>query len=331
MSEQGGVDNGESSRPEVSSMLVQARETLGLSQADVAGQLYLTTSFIQYIDEGAFEKIPNLAFIKGYLRSYARVVNLVGDDVVKCYQPHAAVPGESPFLDVTVEQVGPANFTGPVAQTGAIGLAIILLLFLGVWWLTSEEESAPFDISTPVANAAPGARNAEPFEYMHDADQLTENVADQSDQAMVIEPDNADSITPDRFAFDSATPPDEEGATDAAAGFKANLMPIEPPSRVSVERRTEAGHQFIRLAAGGEDHIEFNFNGECWLEIADATGQSIYGDLNQKGDVINVFGMAPFRILVGRAQSVTIRYNDRDVNLVPHILNDTAKLVLGRN
>lgn len=334
MSEQGSVeDNGESTRPEVSSMLVRARETLGLSQADVAGQLYLTTSFIQYIDEGAFEKIPKAAFIKGYLRSYARVVNLVGDDVVKCYEPHEAVRGESrEILHVTVARVGPASFTGPVATTGAVGLLIIVVLFLLVWWLTRDEESAPLAIRTPVAEATPFAQNAEPVESMNDADRLTENAANQlPEQAMMLEPDNADSTDPDPFAFASGTPPDSDQATDEAEGFKVNLLPIEPPSRVSIERRIEAGHRFIRLAAGGEDHIEFNFNGECWLEIADATGQSIYGDLNQKGDVINVFGMAPFRVLVGRAQSVTIRYNDRDVNLVPHILNDTAKLVLGRN
>ena len=68
-----------------SELLVEARQRLGLSQKEVADELYLTTSFIEYIDVGEFASIPKPAFIKGYLRAYARVVELSGDEIVALY------------------------------------------------------------------------------------------------------------------------------------------------------------------------------------------------------------------------------------------------------
>ncbi|MEX1237317.1 MAG: helix-turn-helix domain-containing protein, partial [Pseudomonadales bacterium] len=83
------IEDDQDSQPEqvsaVSKLLIEAREAKGLSQKEVAEQLYLTVTFIRYIDEGAFDKIPKPAFIKGYLRSYARVVGLDGDAVIEAY------------------------------------------------------------------------------------------------------------------------------------------------------------------------------------------------------------------------------------------------------
>ena len=43
-----------------SELLVEARQRLGLSQKEVADELYLTTSFIEYIDVGEFASIPKM-------------------------------------------------------------------------------------------------------------------------------------------------------------------------------------------------------------------------------------------------------------------------------
>ena len=106
-----------------SMMLCAAREDLGLSQKEVADQLYLTTTFIKHIDEGAFDKFPKPAFIKGYLRSYARTVELSGDEVVACYEKELHAAEENVRIrDVTEETVGSVAITGPVFETGLVGL-----------------------------------------------------------------------------------------------------------------------------------------------------------------------------------------------------------------
>ncbi len=96
-----------------------------------------------------------------------------------------------------------------------------------------------------------------------------------------------------------------------------------------VDRYQEGENIFIKVLANGGDHLRFTFADECWLEVEDAADDEIYGDLNHASDIVDIYGRAPFKILIGRAQSVTLMFNDRPVSLVPHILNDTAKLVVG--
>jgi len=108
----------------ISALLRETREKLGLSQKDVADQLFLTGTFIRYIDDGLFEKIPKQAFIKGYLRSYARVIQLNGDEVVAQYEAERESQEQIALRGVTEERVGSSALTGPVLQTGVIGLGV---------------------------------------------------------------------------------------------------------------------------------------------------------------------------------------------------------------
>ena len=137
-----------------SALLTEARERLGLSQKEVADQLYLTTSFIKHIDDGEFSRIPKPAFIKGYLRTYARVVGLSGDEIVALYDAELQVA--EPTLEmqkVTEEDLGTASITGPVLQTGLISLACMALIVAVIWWAVSDpEEKTPPGIVQPAAS-----------------------------------------------------------------------------------------------------------------------------------------------------------------------------------
>ena len=137
-----------------SALLTEARERLGLSQKEVADQLYLTTSFIKHIDDGEFSRIPKAAFIKGYLRTYARVVGLSGDEIVALYDAELQVA--EPTLEmrkVTEEDLGTASITGPVLQTGLISLAGMALIVAVIWWAVSDpEEETPSGIVQPAAS-----------------------------------------------------------------------------------------------------------------------------------------------------------------------------------
>ena len=134
-----------------SELLAEARQRLGLSQKEVADKLYLTTSFIKYIDAGEFSSLPKPAFIKGYLRTYARVVNLSGDEIVALYDAELQIAEPTPEIrGVTEEDVGTASITGPVLQTGLIGLGGLALVVSVIWWLVSDpEEETPLSVTQP--------------------------------------------------------------------------------------------------------------------------------------------------------------------------------------
>lgn len=308
-----------------SELLVAARQKSGLSQKEVADQLFLTTAFIRYIDEGTFHKISKPAFIRGYLRSYARVVQASGDEIVGRYDSKLQEVEENIHIrGVTEETVGSANFTGPVLQTGLIGLVGVVLVVGLVWWLVSSSDDEEVAVPTVVISQPEPADQADPSEP---ADfEFTFQEQAQAQQAVEAAPELIEDVAVDE--------PMEETLIDSAQGEVTN----EPDpaidlagKAISIERNSDAGINYITLDAGGFDEIEMTFSGECWLEIEDGDGESIYGDLNKAGDVLRVYGVAPFRMLLGRAPAVTLLFNGSEIDVARYTSTDkTAKIRLTR-
>lgn len=226
MSEPDQAPGAPEDEPGVSEMLIRAREAAGLTREDVAAQLFLTVTFIDYIDQGQFQKIPKgIAFIKGYLRSYARVVGLDGDEMVGRYE--AALPGSSdvaPIRDVTEETVGPVTFTGPVLQTGLMALAGLAIVVALVWYFATRdsEETGPDEVG--VSESAPAApdRARQPV-IMAGAGSRNER-SDDRPPALLPDPESAlsgasgqrpgDARTPAAYAVESDADRDRAGGEE---------------------------------------------------------------------------------------------------------------------
>ena len=57
-------------------LLRQARENRDWSQAEVARKLNLTVSSLNHVETGAFDKLPGHTFARGYIRAYAKLMDL---------------------------------------------------------------------------------------------------------------------------------------------------------------------------------------------------------------------------------------------------------------
>jgi cytoskeleton protein RodZ len=341
--------------PRVSIMLVEARNAMGLSQKDVADQLFLTPTFIRYMDEGQFYMISKTAYIKGYLRTYARVVGLSGDEVVAGYEETIQSMVEPVEMrDVTEEHVGGNLFTGPVILTGLVGLGALLLVVLLVWLFSGDDD----------ATAARNAIEQEPIESYSDAADEVAPVRPLSlpertdvDQSGInsVAVDNNRGVAVTNASVEMGKPVvgdslddalDErasalvnvESAVSAAAtpsvataGGVASDVVETPAIDITVENMGQGRGSLITVTAEGNDKLAFSFSDECWVEVTDATGESIYGDLNRAGDSLVVYGTAPFDVLFGKATAVQLAFNGEPVALSEHTSADlTAKVKLGR-
>jgi cytoskeletal protein RodZ len=65
--------------------LQRAREVKQWSQLEVAKQLNLNTSLIQCIEKNAYPADSSLTYIRGYLRSYARLVGISAEKVIAAF------------------------------------------------------------------------------------------------------------------------------------------------------------------------------------------------------------------------------------------------------
>ena len=374
--------------PRVSGMLAEARKAKGLSQEDVASQLFLTATMIRQIDEGQFQALGKTAYIRGYLRTYAKVVGLSEDTVVAAFNEIQQVEVDTTEVHELVEEpVGVNRFTGPVVQTGLIGLALVLLVMLLVWIFTDNEDAnvgyRPADIEASVAEAGqrepPGLPSRElvvggvkvsnetavevstDVEAASPATVLTstaDRVKPTPTQSKVAQtrvvptaqaPIRADGQFTEKAALEKAAleqavvenpmvedPVAETGLADAAvADIETNSTADQPLSlpmnAASFTRVSQGAGSLITVSTAGDDKLEFNFTDECWIEVFDAVGDQVYGDLNRTGDTLGVVGTAPFRVLFGKAPAAQLVFNGQRVSLDRYTRADlTATIKLPR-
>jgi len=65
--------------------LQAARIENGMSIEDVAARMHLSVSILKAIEDNNFDDITAPIFVKGYLRSYARIVSLGEDEMIHQY------------------------------------------------------------------------------------------------------------------------------------------------------------------------------------------------------------------------------------------------------
>lgn len=120
-------------------ILMNAREERRLSITDVAKALHIRPRYIEALEEGNLEGLPEYAYVKGYLKRYAIYLALDKVEILRRFE-------------LVVEQAGDASFFKPhtfslekrVTPDFALISAAVLVLFLFIWalWLRPEQTTA---------------------------------------------------------------------------------------------------------------------------------------------------------------------------------------------
>jgi cytoskeleton protein RodZ len=76
-------------------------------------------------------------------------------------------------------------------------------------------------------------------------------------------------------------------------------------------------------------NFEVSTSADSWIEIIDGNGQTIEMDLLRAGSKRTYTGVAPVRMLLGRASSVEVFQNGEKISLAPHTRGNVARLTLG--
>lgn len=316
--------------------LAAARERFGLTQAEVARALNLRATVIVAIEEEDFAELPQMAFVRGYARTYARLLEVPEDDIAEALKAWRD-PNEDGRLPLSPASVTPKRSLGRSLH-GHAGLILTLLsilvavllaaVLLMIWpegGFTAPRSEPAVDFPAPAAEMrqAPAAlpQVAAPEAGVEPGSSRQEEVFadDGFDGSEAAEEEAAQLLEQGTAVASAASLPvaaDEEETAEAAV--------------VAVRRESADDGRILRVFAGGEDLVELSFSGDCWVEIRDAEGRGVVSDLARAGQTFEVQGQGPFRVLLGYAHGVQITYNGEQVALAPHIRNDIASLVVGR-
>ncbi|MCU0764561.1 MAG: helix-turn-helix domain-containing protein [Burkholderiaceae bacterium] len=140
--------------------LAAAREARGLSQADVAVQLRLSPRQIRAIEEEDLAGLPEGPFVRGYVRNFARLVDLPPEPLLALLNAKLkpADPlrgaGEGAGRAVSPLQRVPREPISGRLAVGAALLALVVFAVFGWWNLRSADPQAGGAAAEPSAVAA---------------------------------------------------------------------------------------------------------------------------------------------------------------------------------
>lgn len=238
--------------------LVLARSQRGLTSEQVARETNLSPRYVHALESDDYDALPGAAFIRGYLRRYAQLVQLPADELVASFDdiwrtraPADAVSSPSaigrPLPPATslgqasrdLLNKAPGHFS--VARVLSWGsLALLLLLIVGTLFWNGDEgatdvignDSMTIDIEPDISNL-PQPEQAEPLpapvEQLTPAEPAVEEVAPASQLATPIPgmPGMPGAAAPTSAP---ATTPAVTPAAPGAAPAPATLAPAPKPA-----------------------------------------------------------------------------------------------------
>jgi len=278
----------------VGTWLRAAREAAGLSEDAVAHQLKLAPRQVRAIEEDDYARLPGRTFVRGFVRNYARLVNLDADAVV------AALPvGEptSPLERLTYtpssRPLGEIPMESPRRSGSAARWLIPLVL------LAAVAAAAYYEFARP-----PAPRPATPDGIMPPP---APKPATPSGPAATPLPNPLDAPK-----SEAAPPPAVAAPGPSAAPALATNAPIP----------TEA-HE-----GGADSPLVLTFIGTSWVQVRDASGAVLLSQTATAGATLPIGGRPPFDVVIGNADHVRTQFRGQAVDLAPHTRFNVARLVL---
>ena len=292
------------------SALAAAREERKLTQRDVADVLNLSVAVVEAIETGDQQHLPASVFTQGYIRAYAKLVDLDPEPLVANLD--TAEPEVVPEKSST--SINPLPIQLPPAALGGGAIVLVLLLVLVVW--PASEEPTVTEIEQMQEAAV-----AEAFEEAPAVEQAPDLAALQS--AMPVATDEPESL-------DAVAVEEEMAQEEMVQEGMAEEVETESFLEVSSEVISTLREGYLPLTGAGFQLLDIDFTEECWVEIKNSDGATLFADLGRPGRTFRFQGEGPFHVLLGYAPGALIRFNEEPVVLSPHTRNNVASVVLGQ-
>ncbi|MGE0968738.1 cytoskeleton protein RodZ (plasmid) [Klebsiella sp. WOUb02] len=303
--------------------LRNAREQLGLSQQAVAERLCLKVSTVRDIEDDKAPADLASTFLRGYIRSYARLVHIPEEELLPMMAKQAPIRAAkvAPMQSFSLGKRRKKRDGWLMSFTWLVLFVVIGLS--GAWWwqdhkAQQEEITTMADQSSAELNAGDSGSQSIPLDNGADspAPDADNGVANSAPVDTSTAPAPAPAAPVSTAANNNAVVAPSQAQVDTAAGAAAPASPL-PTDQANV------------TAAAAAQDLVLNFSADCWLEVSDATGKKLFSGLQRKGGNLNLSGQAPYKLKIGAPAAVQIQYLGKPVDLSRFIrTNQVARLTL---
>ncbi|GGO85974.1 Cro/Cl family transcriptional regulator [Marinobacterium nitratireducens] len=308
--------------------LVRAREQLGMSSAQVASELRLSVQQVDAIEAADFSKLPNVVFTRGYIRAYARLVKLDGDELVRQYDQH--VGGERQTAPIrTVTRIRPSGSSGPVTFGSLLLLVLVVVGATFWWWQTQYGHDVSAEVS-PEPMVAVDTADGETLVFNSaemEQPQVSEPLLAESVQATGVASAAQVAVTgeaPVGLTEGAATAVDEAQATEAEPAVTQAATAEQTPQPEQTTQPEQGPSESVIATSEG---LYLRFSDDCWVTIKDASGKTLFNNLRKAGQELHLKQNGPLNVLLGRVSAISeFTFDGATVDLAPFSNKNVARL-----
>ena len=329
-------------------LLRQARENRDWSQAEVARKLNLTVSSLNHVETGAFDKLPGHTFARGYIRAYAKLMDLDQAALVEAFDRYTGTHAKGS----DVHSLG--RIEEPVRLSHNILRGVSLLLLVAVvgggfvWWQDQGslrgKDLAKIALEHVEVESADGTTQIHPLDEPEDqavsAGQQPESAPLPLEQGAAEQPAAVPapaSPAPADTAAVVPTPAQQAPVPAIASAPAAAPAPVAPvaPAPAAVAPATPvaavaAAEPAAAAVPAGSAKVAIQFVADCWTQVTDGNGKVLFSAIKRKGDNLELTGKPPFSVRLGFARGAQVSYNGQAVDVAPFTSGETARLKLGQ-
>ena len=303
-------NSGQGNLPAATSLgniLREAREKLGLSVADVAGQIKFAPRQIEALEADDFKRLPEAAFLRGFVRSYAKILRLDAEPLLASMPQTKAAAAE--LIPASVEVPFPNAHSVRQQNTiwlGAASLLAVIVAGFAFWHFKTpvkqaKEQSKVTQVETPVTLPTETKIISEPLVLKSSTIEPAMPAVSPVPAVPKVRSSAAQSSVRAAKTLASKTPVSKTPAVKDATQVQSANSAVPP---VTLPQTAE-----LRLV----------FGEESWTEIKDKDGNIISSQVNPRGSELRLEGNPPFSMLIGHAASASLYYRGKQVDLKPYI------------
>jgi cytoskeleton protein RodZ len=298
------------------SRLRKAREALNLTQEEVAARLRLTRQTIQFIDIDNYNLPAPKTFIRGYLRAYAKLVDVPPDEIVADFEllpvaEHVAqVQLPSPATRQTWRK-HESSARWAIYVVAVLGLAIAALGYQ--WWYSyskldagdSTEKSVNKIMTTAIGSIPP-------LQLPPVAKTVPSHPKVSAPAPVATLPATPDTAAASNTNKSPAAPVNNTTPMTTAPAPVAASVPMDPAMTTDPVQPS----------------LELRFTGPVTVKLADNTGKVLHEGKYDRNDHVSYDQISAYEILVDQPDNLTVRFHGRVLMPVRYPGEDFARIIL---
>lgn len=286
-------------------LLKAKREALGLTQKQVADRLRLRLSIIQSLEENNFASDQVATFTRGYLRSYAKAVGIKESVILASFDDcYPTVVAEQPMQSFSKKTKREKHDSRIMTLTWGI-FAIIIGISSLWWWQNQEQENVVIESSPSISSTSVERLRDEDFTTVPE---LVPTVDESQVEAEAVDI----PVEINTQAAELIPSPEDDTAEADLSASNDPLLEKTPPQ--------DATNPYAPLT--------LTFSADCWIQVKDAAGKTLSTGIKKSGQTVTLQGEAPFQIILGAPESVSMTFASEPVDLSGYTSGKVARFTL---